>query len=269
MIARSKKRLANALTNSRDHGTNWRNEKHRKQWQMTLDVYCQPIRIKSVAVISTADVLSVLQPIWNEKNETASRLRGRIENVLDYARSKGWRTGENPARWRGHLKNILPARSKLSRGHHAAMKYGKVPEFIKRLRERDAIAARALEFLILTAARTSEVLNATWDEFDLENALWTIPAHRMKAAEEHVVPLSGAAMGILKPLHEAKLSAYVFPGQNPDKPLSGMSMEMVLRRMKVENATVHGFRSSFRDWCGDETLFPREVAEAALASQGG
>jgi integrase len=248
---------------------NWRNEKHRKQWQMTLTVYCEKIRDRPISMISTEDVLSVLTPIWNTKNETASRLRGRMELVLDFATTKGWRAGDNPARWRGHLKSILPARTKLSRGHHAAMNYQEVPAFMERLSELQAMAARALEFTILNAARTSEVLNATWDEIDLDNGLWTIPAHRMKAAEEHVIPLSKAALGILRPLSEAQLSQYVFPGQKSGKPLSSMAMEMLLRRMKVRNATVHGFRSSFRDWCGDETSFPREVAEAALAHKVG
>ena len=173
---------------------NWRNEKHRKQWRQTLTVYCQKIRERPVSLISTDDVLSVLTPIWNEKNETASRLRGRMELVLDFATTKGWRAGDNPARWRGHLKSILPPRTKLSRGHHAAMNYQQVPEFMERLRGLQAMAARALEFTILNAARTSEVLNATWDEIDLDNGLWTIPASRMKAAEEHVVPLSDAAL---------------------------------------------------------------------------
>ena len=248
---------------------NWRNEKHRKQWRQTLTVYCEKIREQPVSLISTDDVLSVLTPIWNEKNETASRLRGRMELVLDFATTKGWREGDNPARWRGHLKNILPARTKLSRGHHAAMAYQQVPAFMTALGGRDAMAAHALQFLILTATRTSEVLKATWDEIDLEAGVWTIPPERMKAAEEHVVPLSSAALDILIPLSEMELSKYVFPGQKPGKPLSGMSMEMLLRRMKVENATVHGFRSSFRDWCGDETLFSREVAEAALAHKVG
>jgi integrase len=247
----------------------WRNPKHRDQWQMTLSTYCENIRNRPVSEIKTDDVLSVLTPIWRDKNETASRLRGRIENVLDFASSKGWRDGDNPARWRGHLKNVLPARTKLSRGHHAAMPYQQVPDFMGRLQTLEAMAARALEFTILTAARSGEVLNATWDEIDLDNALWTVPAHRMKAAEQHVVPLSDAALNILRSLSDNRLSQYVFPGQKPHKPLSSMSMQMLLRRMKVEYVTVHGFRSSFRDWCGDETSFPREIAEAALAHKVG
>jgi integrase len=248
---------------------NWRNAKHRQQWRMTLDVYCSGIRRRPVAEVDTGDVLAVLTPLWSDKNETASRLRGRIENVLDFARSKGWRTGENPARWRGHLKNILPARTKLSRGHHAAMPYQDVPVFVARLRERDAIAARALEFLVLTIARSGEVLGATWNEIDLTNALWTVPAHRMKAAEEHVVPLSKDALSLLERLSEVKVSEFVFPGQKTDRPLSPMSLAMVLRRMQIKDATPHGFRSAARDWIGDQTSFPREIAEAALAHKVG
>jgi integrase len=248
---------------------NWRNEKHRYQWRQTLTSYCVPIRPKPVASITTQDVLEVLKPIWATKGETASRLRGRIELVLDFAKAKGWRDGDNPARWRGHLKNILPQRKKLSRGHLAAMDYREVRTFVGRLRRSEAMAARALEFTILTAGRTSEVLKATWPEIDLKQKIWTVPRERMKAGEEHTVPLSEAAVKILRRLHRTRISDYVFPGQRPDKPLSSMAMEMLLRRMKVKNATVHGFRSSFRDWCGDETLFPRELAEAALAHKVG
>lgn len=204
-------------------------------------------------------------PIWASKNETASRLRGRIELVLDFAKAKGWRSADNPARWRGHLRNILPARKRSSKRHLAAMPHNEVPAFVQRLRGKEALAARALEFAILTAGWTSEVLNATWSEIEFESCLWTIPAHRMKAGEEHVVPLSEAAVSLLRPLSDARTSEFVFPGQKPARPLSSMAMEMLLRRMKVDNAKVHGFRSSFRDWCGDETSFPREVAEAALA----
>ena len=247
----------------------WRNDKHRYQWRQTLGAYCEPIRGKPVAALTTEDVLMVLQPIWVNKNETASRLRGRIELVLDFAKAKGWRSADNPARWRGHLKNILPARKRSSKRHLAAMPYNDVPAFVQRLRGTEALAARALEFAILTAGRTSEVLNATWSEIDFELCQWTIPAHRMKAGEEHVVPLSEAAISLLRPLFDARTSEFVFPGQKSGRPLSSMAMEMLLRRMKVDNATVHGFRSSFRDWCGGETNFPREVAEAALAHKVG
>jgi integrase len=248
---------------------NWRNEKHRYQWRQTLTNYCRAIRQKPVATISTDDVLQVLKPIWTTKSETASRLRGRIELTLDFARARGWREGENPARWRGHLRNVLPPRKRLSRGHLAAMDYRDVPAFMGRLRQVVAVSARALEFAILTAGRTSEVLNATWSEIDVERAVWTVPKHRMKGAEEHAVPLSDPALMILRPLHEIPQSNYIFPGLRQGKPLSGMAMEMLLRRMNVKKATVHGFRSSFRDWCGDETHFSREIAEAALAHKVG
>ena len=244
--------------------SSWRNEKHRAQWRMTLTQYCEPIRSKRVSAVGTDDVLKVLTPIWSEKPETASRLRGRIERVLDYAKAKGWRSGENPALWRGHLRNILPARQKLTRGHHAAMPYADIPAFMERLRASEAMAARALEFTILTAARSGETRGAVWSEVDLDKALWTIPANRMKAGREHRVPLPGQAVALLRELHELRTGDLVFPGQKRGKPLSVMAMDMLLRRMKVD-VTVHGFRSSFRDWCAEETSFPREVAEQALA----
>lgn len=246
----------------------WRNEKHRAQWKMTLEEYCKPIRPKRVSMIGTEEVLEVLNPIWTAKPETASRLRGRIERVLDFAKTKGWRQGENPALWRGHLKNVLPARRKLTRGHHAAMPFQEVPAFVLRLRSAEAMAARALEFLILTAARSGEVYGAKWEELDLVAGLWTIPAERMKAAKEHRVPLSDRALAIVKRLHDLRVSDYVFPGQKKDQPLSSSAMEMLLRRLEVD-VTVHGFRSSFRDWAGDNTGFPRDVAEAALAHEIG
>jgi len=247
----------------------WRNEKHRYQWRHTLTAYCAVLRDKPVSSVCTDNILTVLKPMWATRGETASRLRGRIELVLDFARARGWRTGENPARWRGHLKNILPPPRKLSRGHLPAMDYRLVPAFVDRLRKEESMAARALEFAILTAGRTSEVLNATWQEVNLGEKIWTVPAHRMKAGEEHTVPLSEPAVSLLKSLHQFRASHFVFPGQKLGRPLTGMSMEMLLRRMRVEDATVHGFRSSFRDWCGDETAFPREVAEAALAHKVG
>ncbi len=243
----------------------WRNAKHRQQWRNTLASYCSPIQTKRVSEITTDDVLRVLTPIWREKNETASRLRGRIERVLDYAKARGWREGENPAVWRGHLRNILPVRQKLQRGHHAAMPYGDVPAFVARLRESEAMAARALEFLILTAARSGEVLGARWSEFDLEHGLWTVPAERMKAGKVHRVPLSSRALAIVNALHEVRTGDHVFPGQKPNRPLSVMAMAMLMRRLEVDSYTVHGFRSAFRDWVAEETAFQREVAEAALA----
>jgi integrase len=248
-------------------GSEWRNAKHRAQWSMTLTKYGAPIRDTSVAMIDTAAVLSVLQPLWRNRPETASRLRGRIEHVLDAARAKGHRTGENPARWRGHLDKLLPKRKTLSRGHHAAMAYDDVPAFVGQLRERQSqsVAAMALEFTILTAARSGEVLGMRWSEVNFAEKIWTIPASRMKAGREHRIPLSDSAMAVLAKAENLRDGVFVFSGARAGRPLSGMSMEMVLRRMNVVGVTVHGFRSAFRDWAGNETNFPREVAEAALA----
>ncbi len=243
----------------------WRNSKHAAQWETTLREYAAPLRRLPATTITTDDVLSVLKPLWNEKPETASRLRGRIERVLDAAKAQGLRTGENPARWRGHLDQLLPKRQQLTRGHHAAMSYGDVPAFIGALQPGQATAALALEFTILTAARRGEVLGARWDEFDLERAVWTVPAHRMKAGREHRVPLSRRAVAILKDLRQADGKEFVFVGHKPGKPLSGMTLGKVIRRMKIEDVTVHGFRSAFRDWAAECTNFPNEVCEAALA----
>jgi integrase len=243
----------------------WRNGKHAAQWEMTLRDYAAPLRRLSVDKIATDDVLSVLKPLWNAKPETASRLRGRIERVLDAAKAQGLRIGENPARWRGHLDQLLPKRQRLTRGHHAAMNYVELPDFVSDLQARQATAALALEFAVLTAARSGEVLGARWDELDLDRAVWTIPAARMKAGREHRVPLSKRAAEIAKELHEGRSGDFVFPGQKSGKPLSVMALEMVLRRMKVDNATVHGFRSTFRDWSAKRTNFTNEVCEAALA----
>ncbi|MEM7069981.1 MAG: tyrosine-type recombinase/integrase [Pseudomonadota bacterium] len=247
----------------------WTSRKTRWQWEITLKERCGPIRNRPIADIETDDVLKILNQYWSDIPETASRYRSRIESVLDYARAKGWRDGGNPARWRGHLENILPRRDKLSSKNHPALPYEDIPAFMSELRRRDALAARALELLILTASRTSEVLKATWNEFDLENVLWTIPAERMKMKRDHRIPLTEDVINILKPLYVARVSDFVFPGQKKDRPLSSHAMEMMLRRMKRKDITVHGFRSSFRDWCGDKTDFPREVAEAALAHKVG
>ena len=258
-----------ALAYVEAHEASWRNAKHRAQWRSTLETHCKPIWGTAVDKIATEQVLAVLQPIWLTIPETAARLRGRIEVILDAARAQGHRTGENPARWRGHLDKLLAKPGKLSRGHHAAMAYRDVAAFVARLRARDAVAGMALEFTILTAARSGEVLGARWREFDLVAKVWAVPGSRMKAGREHRVPLSGRALAILEKLRAARAGEFVFPGQRPGRPLSGMSLEMLLRRMKVEDATVHGFRSSFRDWCGEETSFPREIAEAALAHVAG
>lgn len=256
----------------------WRNSKHVDQWRMTLSVergddgaylasgYCTALREKAVSDVATDDVLAVLTPIWAEKNETASRVRGRIEAVLDAAKAKGLRTGENPARWKGHLALTLPKRQKLQRGHHAALPYADLPAFLRRLRLVRGMSSFALEFAILTAARSGEVRGARWSEIDTARAVWTVPAARMKAGREHRVPLSPRAIEILGQLREVKHEpdAFVFPGQRRGTQLSDMSLTALLRRLEV-NATAHGFRSSFRDWAGDHTTFPREVAEAALA----
>ncbi|MEC7817150.1 MAG: integrase arm-type DNA-binding domain-containing protein [Pseudomonadota bacterium] len=241
----------------------WRNPKHRQQWRNTLDTYVYPvIGDLPVAEVETAHVLKILEPIWKGKAETASRIRGRIETVLDSAKAHGYRQGENPARWRGHLAQILPARTRLSRGHHKAIAYEQIPAFIHALHNRKAVAALALEFTILTAARSGEVIGATWAEVDLQKAIWTIPADRMKAAREHRVPLSPRAVAVLESL-QLLGSDYLFAGAKGGK-LSGMAMSMLMRRMKVD-ATVHGFRSGFRDWAAECTGYAHEVAEMALA----
>jgi integrase len=235
---------------------------------MTLTVYAASLANKPVDAITTDDVLAVLQPLWTTKAATASRLRGRIEKVLDAARAKGLREGENPARWRGHLDHLLPKKSKLTR-HHPAMAYEHVAAFIARLQETASVGALALEFCILTAARSGEVLRARWSEIDLDKKIWTVPADRMKAAREHRCPLSGRAVAILKQLAEIRTGDFVFPGRRKNRPLWDMAMNWTLRRMKADGVTTHGFRSAFRDWAGNETHFPREVAEAALAHSVG
>jgi integrase len=245
----------------------WRNDKHRAQWKMTLRVYGKPLINMPVDAVDTTAVVAVLQPIWQSKPETASRLRGRIEAVLDAARVAGDTPADrlNPARWKGHLDKILPKPNKLARGHHAAMAYSDVPAFVARLHERESVSARALEFLILTASRSGETLGAQWSEFDLGEKLWTIPAARMKGHRDHRVPLTARAIEIVEELAKTRTGAFVFPGQRLNKPCSNMALEMALRRMGARDVTTHGFRSSFRDWCGEETTFPREVAEVALA----
>lgn len=248
------------------HRPKFRNDKHAAQWEMTLgDAYCKAIRHLSVDTVDTEAILKVLQPIWQKVPETASRVRGRIENVLDAARARGYRTGENPAMWRGHLKTLLPARQRLTRGHHSALPYADLPAFMADLRSRKSTAAQALELCILTATRSGEVLNAKWVEFDLEKAIWTVPAIRMKAGLEHRIPLTKCAVELLKGLPRLPLNDHVFPGNGVGKPLSGMAMTMQLRRMNRGDITVHGFRSTFRDWASEQTSFPHETCEHALA----
>ncbi len=255
--------IADALLAAKER--EWRNEKHRAQWRASLTDFAAPLRARPVDEIDTAAVLAVLTPFWQAKPETASRLRGRIEAVLDAAKAQGHRSGENPAAWRGHLSHLLPRRQKLTRGHHAAMAYADVPEFMIRVRNENTIAARALEFAILTAGRSGEVYGARWVEFDFDARVWTVPAGRMKAGREHRVPLAARAVEIIEAVGAARTNEFVFPGQRHGKPLSHVAMAKVLRRLGVETATVHGFRSAFRDWAGNETHFAREVAEAVLA----
>lgn len=249
------------------HRAGWKNAKHADQWTNTIEAYCSPV-IGSLPVqaVDTGLVLKVLEPIWTEKPETASRLRARIEKVLDWATVRTYRTGDNPARWRGHLDKLLPKLEKRKRvKHHPALPFDEMGKFMELLREQDGVAARALEFLILTATRTGEVIGAKWGEIDLNAALWTIPAGRMKAHREHRVPLPPRALKLLRALYNAKLGDYVFPGQKEDAPLSNMAMLELLKRMERDDITVHGFRSTFRDWAAERTNYPREVCEMALA----
>lgn len=245
----------------------WRNDKHHDQWVMTLgDAYCAELRKLMVDEITSDDVLAILEPIWMTKHETASRLRGRIERVLDYARVKRLRAGDNPARWKGHLEHSLQRPGKkLSRGHHAALPYAEAQAFMSDLRGATGVGARALEFLVHTAGRTTEVTGARWDEFQLDEAVWTVPAERMKANREHRVPLTPQALAIVRTMQERSLNEFVFPGAKVKRPISNMTMTKVLRAMKRDGITVHGFRSTFRDWAAEETSFPENLAEAALA----
>ena len=243
----------------------WKNVKHRQQWENTLAAYAMPyLGNLAVSVIDLPHVLSCLEPIWSSKNETASRLRGRIESILDWATVRKYRNGENPARWKGHLDKVLAAPSKIQKvEHHRAIPVEEMPQFMQNLRTRPGIAARALEFLILTAARSGEVRGATWSEIDLDKAIWIIPAERMKAGAEHRVPLSSAALQLLSSAPRLTDSDLVFPGTK-GQPLSDMSITAVMRRMKLDEVP-HGFRSTFRDWAGEKTNYPRELAEQALA----
>jgi integrase len=247
----------------------WRNAKHEAQWTSTLTTYAYPIIGElSVQSIDTDLVVQILQPIWTAKPETAVRVRGRIEMILDWATAHGFRGGENPARWRGHIDHILPARAKVSRvKHHAALPYAELPEFLDKLREQEGTGARALEFTVLTAARTGETIGAMLDEINFAERVWIIPAGRMKAEKEHRVPLSGRALAIIEEVRRARSDEdkLFFPGGKAGKPLSNMAMTEVLRRMGRGDITVHGFRSSFRDWAAERTNFPKEVAEMALA----
>lgn len=248
----------------------WRNPKHETAWTMTLTTHAAPLRSKPVNEVSTDDVLRVLRGL-KDRPETASRLRGRIERVLDAAKAQGFIPSpwENPARWRGHLAHLLPKRAKLSRGHHPALPYSEIPAFMADLRAREAMAGLALEFLILTAARTGEVIGARWSEIDLQGKAWTIPKERMKAGKEHRVPLSAPAVALLERLAEAKTGDILFPGPGQARTLSTNALRALLIRMNKAEITAHGFRSSFRDWAGEASTFPRELAELALAHHVG
>ena len=248
------------------HQVAWRNVKHHSQWRNTLSTYAYPVFGHiAVGAIDTGLIVKALEPFWISKPETASRLRGRIERVLDWAKARGYRQGENPARWRGHLDHLLPARRKVRAvRHHAALPYTEIPGFMGELRAREGVSARALEFTVLTACRTGEAIGARWDEIDLAAKVWTVPADRMKADKEYTVPLSQRAVEILTELLR-DTSGFLFPGAKEGKPISNMAMLELLRGMKGKGFTVHGFRSSFRDWAGDCTNFSREIIEHALA----
>lgn len=257
-----------AETYMRAQEPSWRNPKHRKQWHSTLESYVYPVfGDVSVAAVDVGMVLRAVEPIWNTKTETASRVRGRIESVLDWATARGLRTGDNPARWRGHLQNLLPARKRIHRvKHHTALAYPKIGNFMEVLRTQDGVSPAALEFLILTAARTGEVIGAGWSEIDMDTALWVVPADRIKAGKEHRVPLSAPAMKILRRMVKLRGdSDLVFPGRDQGRGLSNMAMLSLLDRMGHGDLTAHGFRSTFRDWAAETTNHPRDVAEMALA----
>ena len=258
------KECADQLVTSHEAG--WRNAKHRQQWRNTLNRYVYPLLgHQPVGVVDTTLVLKVLEPLWTKKPETASRVRGRIEAVLDWAKARGMREGQNPAQWRGHLDHLLPARSKVRRvRHHPALAYAAIPAFMTELRSRPGITARALEFVILTAARTGEALGARWTEIDFVNHIWTVPADRMKAGREHRVPLSARAFAIVREMAEIRQGEFVFPGMKHGRQLSDMSLLMLLRRLR-SGITTHGFRSTFKDWAAECTNIPNFVSEAALA----
>ena len=249
------------------HEAGWRNDKHRQQWRNTLATYVYPAIGKlPVQAVDTAMVIKILDPVWGAKPETASRLRGRIESVLSWATVRQFRSGDNPARWKGHLDQLLPQKGKIHKvRHQPAMPYRDVPGFMAELREQTSTSAQALEFTILNTVRTAETIGATWPEIDREAKIWTIPARRIKAARDHRVPLSDRALAILDALPREAGNDHLFIGAKQGKGLSNMAMLELLRDMAGKGYTVHGFRSSFRDWCAEQTNYPRELAEVALA----
>jgi integrase len=264
-VAKSFTFRACALQYIAAHRAGWRNEKHASQWENTVKTYADPvIGTLPVQKIDTAMVMKIIEPLWSKKPETASRLRGRIEAVLDWATARGYRQGDNPARWRGHLDKLLPARGKVRKvEHHAALPYDELPEFMMALRAQAGVSARALEFLILTAARTGEVIGARPDE--IKDKVWTVPTGRMKGGKEHRVPLSAPALAVIEEVQKNNAGEFLFPGGKPKKPLSNMAMLKLLERMGRGDLTAHGFRSTFRDWAAERTNYPREVVEMALA----
>lgn len=249
------------------HVETWKNPKHRQQWENTLKTYVYDV-FGNIPVneVNRNLVLRVIEPIWKTKTETANRIRSRIERILDWAKARELRSGENPAQWRGGLSHVLPPRKTAQRvKHHPALPYAEMPAFMANLRQRNGLGAKALEFTILTACRTNEALRATWQEIDLDKSTWTIPADRMKAGREHRVPLSPAAIALLRPLKIGGPTDWVFPGFKKGRPLSDMTLLATLKNMSRNDLTVHGFRSTFRDWASEKTDFQGEVAEAALA----
>jgi integrase len=251
----------------KDNERGWTNAKHRHDWRASLNMYVYPvIGNLPVASIDTPLVLKVIKPLWERVPETASRVRGRIENILGWATVHHSRSGDNPARWSQHLEHVLPARSEVAKvEHHAALPYPEVPAFMAKLKQKNSVSAACLQFIALTAARRSEATEATWQEIDLEARTWTIPGSRMKGGKEHKVPLSNAAISVLKAMAAIRQSDYVFPSHLPGRPVHGASVTGIAKRVAGADITLHGFRSSFRDWAAECTNFPREVAEMALA----
>jgi integrase len=249
------------------HTAGWRGDDSQRQWEQSLRDYAYPVLGSlPVAAIDTALVMQVIEPIWSKVPETASRVRRRIESVLDWATARGYREGENPARWKGHLENLLPARAKVRRVEHfPALPYVELPALMVELRQQEGIAARALEFTILTAARTEQVTGARWSEINLAERVWIVPGERMKSGREHRVPLSDAAMAIIEKMAAIRQSDFVFPGTRPGRPIGENAMFHLLRRMKGGDLTVHGFRSTFMDWAMERTGYPAEMRDLALA----
>lgn len=255
---------------ARSHGRKWKSAKYATWWMRSLELFVPGLMSMPVDAIDTNDVFTAMDKRWGERNSSATQVRRRVEAVLGFAATRGYRSGPNPAIWRGHLANLLPGSTGSIVQHRPAMHYRDVPAFMAKLRALDLISARSLQFLILTAARSQEVLQCRWTEIDLEQKLWTVPAARMKGKREHVVPLSDASMKLLTSLDAVRSSEFVFPGRFPHRPQNVMTMsELLKRQYAFGGVTVHGFRSSFRDWAGDETEVAREIAEAALAHRVG